>query len=145
MSQGEGGGRPRKKIDLETVEKLASIMCTMEEIASYLGMSTDTMTRSKACLAVFKRGLDKGRMSVRRMQYKAAEDGNSVMMVWLGKQYLGQSDKNQTELTGRNGGAIEIDSPRERLERRIASIAARLGAGGGPQGPDETGDPAPGV
>ena len=36
-------GRPKFKIDYETVKKLASIMCTQEEIASFLGCSVDTL------------------------------------------------------------------------------------------------------
>jgi hypothetical protein len=41
------------------------------------------------------------------MQFKAAEGGNATMLIWLGKQYLGQSDKTQHELSGPGGGPIE--------------------------------------
>jgi hypothetical protein len=34
------------------------------------------------------------------------EDGNSTMLVWLGKQYLGQRDKN--ELTGADGRDLVV-------------------------------------
>jgi hypothetical protein len=36
-----------------------------------------------------------GKTSLRRLQWKAAEGGNSTMLIWLGKQYLEQSDKQQ--------------------------------------------------
>ena len=97
MAKG-AGGRPKKKIDYDTVEKLASIMCTQEEIASYLDISTRTLQKDTEFLRIYKKGIDKGRMSVRRQQYKAAEDGNTTMQIWLGKQYLGQRDKHDTEL-----------------------------------------------
>ena len=32
-------------------------------------------------------------MSIRRMQYGSAEKGSVAMMIWLGKQYLGQKEK----------------------------------------------------
>jgi hypothetical protein len=99
--QGEGGGRPRFEIDYETVEKLSGLQCTQEEVASFLGCSVDTLTRDEKFCGIYKDGLAKGRMSLRRHQWRALEDGNSTMLVWLGKQYLGQRDKN--ELTGADG------------------------------------------
>ena len=93
MSQGEGGGRPKFIIDYEQVEKLAGIQCTQEEIASWLGCSVDTLTRSDKFCGIYKKGISKGRMSMRRKQWKALDEGNTTMLVWLGKQYLGQSDK----------------------------------------------------
>ena len=40
----------------------------------------------------FKKVSAVGKMSLRRAQYKAAIDGNTTMMVWLGKQWLGQRE-----------------------------------------------------
>ena len=85
-------GRPKKFIDLELVEKLAHIQCTYPEIASTLGVSVDTLLRHKEFTATFKRGAEGGRKSVRRMQFESANRGNVTMQIWLGKQYLGQSD-----------------------------------------------------
>jgi len=104
--QGEGGGRPRFEIDYETVEKLASLQCTQAEIASYLGCSVDTLQADEKFSGLYKAGMDKGRMSLRRHQWRALEEGNSTMLVWLGKQYLGQRDKN--ELTGADGKDLVI-------------------------------------
>jgi hypothetical protein len=87
------GGRPRKTIDYEMVEKLALLQCTQQEIASFLGMSVDTLYRNKRFCGLYKRAVDKGRMSLRRHQWRALEEGNTTMLVWLGKQYLGQRDK----------------------------------------------------
>jgi hypothetical protein len=100
------GGRPSKTIDYETVEKLASIMCTQEEIASYLDISVRTLQRDEQFCRIYKKGIDKGRMSVRRQQLKLLESGNATMGVWLGKQYLGQRDKQDIEHSG--GIAIEV-------------------------------------
>lgn len=91
-------GRPKAKIDYEIVEKLASMFCTDEEIASFLGVSSKTIQRRKQedeeyCLA-YKKGFDQGKISLRQSQYKSAvRNGNVTMQIWLGKQYLGQRDQ----------------------------------------------------
>jgi len=83
--------RPKKQIDQSMVEKLAMIMCTMNEIASVVGCSVDTLERRFA--DVIKEGQAKGKTSLRRWQYQAAEKGNTAMLIWLGKQFLGQTEK----------------------------------------------------
>ena len=103
------GGRPKFKIDYEQVEKLAGLQCTQEEIASYLGCSVDTLQRDKEFCGLYKRGMDKGRMSLRRKQWKAADEGNNTMLIWLGKQYLQQSDKKEIDHTG----SFNVNMPSE--------------------------------
>ena len=91
------GGRPKKPIDYEAVEKLASLMCTQQEIASYLSMGIRTLQNDPEFMRVFKKGIEKGKMSLRRQQYRQAENGNVTMLIWLGKQYLDQTDKGQLD------------------------------------------------
>jgi hypothetical protein len=91
-------GRPKKFVDLELVEKLAHIQCTFGEIASTLGVSVDTLQRNKDFAVVYKRGAEGGRKSLRRMQFESANKGNVIMQIWLGKNYLGQSDQGTIQL-----------------------------------------------
>ena len=91
MAEKRKVGRPKFQIDYETVEKLAHIQCTKEEIASFLGCSVDTLDRRPEFAEHYKKGLEGGKMSLRRMQFKLAEK-NSAMAIFLGKQYLGQKD-----------------------------------------------------
>lgn len=93
------GGRPKKKLDYEAIEKLAGMMCTQEEIASYFDCSVRTLQRDTEFCRVYKKGLDKGRMSIRRQQLKLLESGNATMAIWLGKQYLNQTDKVDSNTT----------------------------------------------
>lgn len=83
--------RPKIKIDYATVEKLANIQCTQEEIANFLDISVRTLQRDGEFCRIYKKGQDNGKMSLRRYQYKLAEK-NTAMAIWLGKQYLGQKD-----------------------------------------------------
>ena len=85
-------GRPKKEIDYTTVEKLANIQCTQDEIASFLGISTRTLQRDEQFMELFNRGRENGKMSLRRIKGKHAEK-SVPMAIWLGKQYLGQRDK----------------------------------------------------
>jgi hypothetical protein len=93
-------GRPKKHIDLELVEKLAHIQCTQAEIASALNVSVDTLARHPRFAEVYKRGSEGGRKSIRRMQFESANKGNIAMQIWLGKQYLGQSEHTVNEVRG---------------------------------------------
>ena len=97
------------EVNWELCVNLLRIQCTGEEIAGAMGMSYDTLER--AC----KRDLNmkfaeyselkraEGRASLRRAQWKAAQDGNPTMLVWLGKQMLGQRDKQDFDLTTSDG------------------------------------------
>ena len=85
-------GRPKKEIDYVTVEKLANIQCTQEEIASFLGISTRTLLRDEKNKELYEKGRKNRKMSLRRIQRKHTKK-NTTMAIWLGKQYLGQTDK----------------------------------------------------
>jgi len=102
-------GRPKINIDLNLVEQLATIQCTQEEIAQVLGVSVRTLQRNKEFCQLYKKGQDEGRASLRRYQWKAAAGGDRTMLVWLGKQYLSQSDATTTKHTGDIGITIVDD------------------------------------
>lgn len=94
-------GRPKVVIDKDQFEKLCNIHCTKEEIAGWFGCSEDTIENfckkeyKDTFSAVFKMHSGKGKVSLRRNQFKLAET-NVTMAIFLGKQYLGQSDKIET-------------------------------------------------
>mgnify|MGYP000701764812 CR=1 FL=1 len=83
-------GRPRKPVDTTLVEKLAAHGLADHEIADVLGISERTIQRR--CRVALDRGRAKLKVSLRRWQIRAAKRGNVTMLIWLGKQYLGQRD-----------------------------------------------------
>lgn len=92
-------GRPKKILTedaLKLIESLARIMCTEQEIADCLNTTPDTLHNDEND-AVFriaiKKGQSQGKQSLRREQWKLAQKGNASMLIWLGKQWLGQTDK----------------------------------------------------
>lgn len=101
------GGRPRKEIDIEQFEKLCGLQCTLHEIASWFDIHTDTLELrvkehyGQGFSEIFKQKRGKGKIALRRYQMQAAERGNPSMLIWLGKQYLGQKDKQSLEHSGK--------------------------------------------
>ena len=86
--------RPKKyKIEGIEVEKLAQYGCTNTEIADFYGCSKDLIKKSYSTFAL--KGRSKGKIRLRQLQWKSAENGNVSMQIWLGKQVLGQSDKQE--------------------------------------------------
>ena len=99
----KGAGSPEIIIDWEKVNSMCKIQCTGEEMASVLDVDYDTL--NSAC----KREHDikfsdyialkapAGKASLRRRQYLVAMDGNPTMLVWVGKNWLGQTDRSPGE------------------------------------------------
>ena len=87
-------GRPKKELDIEIIQKLASIMCTNVEIAQVVGCHADTLADNFS--EYLKKGREEGKISLRRLQWTKALNGNTTMLIWLGKQWLGQKDKIET-------------------------------------------------
>jgi hypothetical protein len=106
----KGAGRKATPIDLIALEKLSSLQCTDEEIAAWFSVSVRTIeTRRKQprFAEAMNRGKARGRISVRRAQWRLLEAGNGPIAVWLGKHLLGQKDTVQ--ITGANGGPIRTE------------------------------------
>ena len=78
--------------------KLCKGMHTLDEIADYFDCSPDTIenwckrTYKESFSETFKKFSAGGKRSLRRWQFQAAEKGNTAMLIFLGKQYLGQKD-----------------------------------------------------
>jgi len=78
---------------------------------TWFGVSVRTIqTRRKKPLfaEAMRRGQARGRISVRRAQWRLLEAGNGTIAVWLGKNLLGQKDTMQ--ITGANGGPVQTES-----------------------------------
>ena len=125
-SQLKKRGRPKIPIDYEKAEKLAQILCTQSEIAAVLGVSITVLEHDPEFQRIHKKGIETGHASLRRMQYSAAQAGNPTMLIWLGKQVLGQRDRMDQEITGKDGTPlIPVNTiPDEEIERRAREILA---------------------
>lgn len=99
-TRGAKTGKRGNSINKEQFEKLASMMCNVNEIASFFDVSFETLNQwckdnypeSQTASKTIDRLNNKGRVNLRRIQMQLAEK-NSAMAIFLGKQYLGQTDK----------------------------------------------------
>lgn len=91
-------GRPRKEIDQKIFDNLCGIQCTEAEICSVFDCCEDTLnawckrTYGETFSDTYKKKRQLGKPSLRRMQWELAKK-NASMAIFLGKQYLGQSDQ----------------------------------------------------
>lgn len=95
--------------DWQQIESMCAIHCTGEEIASIMRVSYDTLERRVkekyqiSFADYFKQRSANGKMSLRRRQYTMAMDGNATLQIWLGKQWLGQTETIQ------HGGQVKFE------------------------------------
>lgn len=89
--------RPKLNIDPEIVLQLSKLQCTYREMAEFLGCDEKTLRNRFS--AEIDKGRESGKISLRRMQWRSAEAGSHTMLIWLGKQYLGQTDKVEEKIT----------------------------------------------
>jgi len=104
-------GRPRVDIDLEQLENLSQLNCTMPEIAAYFKVPLRTLedkyTNDPDVRAAIDQGREFGKLSVRRKQIQIMEEHNNpTMAIWLGKQLLGQRDKHDVITEDRGDTAL---------------------------------------
>ena len=85
------GGRPHKPVDPELLERLAACGCTINEMAAVMNCSRRTLERRFT--NVIEAGWLRGHSSLRHKQFQIAMKGDKTMLIWLGKQRLGQTDR----------------------------------------------------
>lgn len=126
MSNKSKAGRPKIEIDWKLFDKLCHRQCTLEEIADFFDCSEDTIQRRVKekfgvnFAAYYKKASVEGKMSLRRAQMKVALSGNVTMLIWLGKQYLGQSDKQEIAANTQNEHRFPKLTPEEAENMRKA-------------------------
>jgi hypothetical protein len=83
-------GRDKKVVPPKDVERLAQMGCKDSEIAEWFGVDENTLRYN------FSVELLKGKLalnqSLRQAQIRLALSGNATMLIWLGKNILGQSE-----------------------------------------------------
>lgn len=106
------GGRPKSVINQKQFEELCHIQCTQEEICAVLDVDDVTLNKwckenyGKGFSEVFRQKREGGKTSLRRKQWKLA-DTNASMAIFLGKNMLGQTDKQEIKAEIGADGFIE--------------------------------------
>lgn len=85
-----GRGANRKVVPPDEVWKLAALGCTLEEMSEWFQVKPDTLKYNFA--DYIAKGRSELKRRLRASQIKVAMSGNATMLIWLGKNILGQSD-----------------------------------------------------
>ena len=105
-------GRKRIEVDFKKIDALCAVFCNCKEIVSVLNsfdinVSYDTVERrvKEQFNMTFAEYVDQKQMAfakpkLRKAQFDCALGGNATMLIWLGKQYLGQMEKQEINFTG---------------------------------------------
>jgi hypothetical protein len=97
-------------IDSKELNAMLEVWSSVSEVADRFDVSVSSIKRY--CKKNFKCSFDRLRAkrfirtktAIKRMQIKKALDGDNTMLIWCGKQYLGQTEKveqkQDTQITG---------------------------------------------
>jgi len=102
------GGRPLIPIDWDEVDRLLMAGCKGVQIAAYYGMHPDTLyirsqtERGIGFSELCRQKKEKGNSLLLLAQFKMALEKDRGMLIWLGKNRLGQRDEPISE-DGFNG------------------------------------------
>ena len=88
-----GYGADAKVIDPDEVYRLSTYGCTMEEMSDFFQIDRETLKYN--FLNYIRQGESGLRVRLRKKQIEIALDGNPTMLIWLGKNLLGQTDAPQ--------------------------------------------------
>ena len=119
-----------KDFTCKALRELCRLHVTRAEIGAFFGISVTTVEKrleDPEFREAFDQGQADGKHSLRRAQLEAAMAGDRVMLIWMGKQLLGQREPEQRlEHTGAGGGAISYqDMPEVDRKRRMEELLAR--------------------
>ena len=91
-------GRPRIELDPKQAKIFGYFRATYQTMAEQIGCSHDTIQRemdreNSDFASEYKKGFAAMKMKLSEAQVKTAiDEHNPTLLVWLGKQYLGQKD-----------------------------------------------------
>lgn len=94
-------------VDLDEIRELAAEGNSLKQIRRVLHISESTMQR-KDIHNAWEEGRAELEVNIRHWQIEAAKAGNVQMLIWLGKNILGQTDGKQAE-SGGGGTTVVIE------------------------------------
>lgn len=114
--------RAKRKFDAEQVEIYGKFRATYETMAGHMGVSVDVIRKkmedeesdfSKA----YKKGFSDCKLKLTEQQLYWAFKGNATLLVWLGKQYLGEAEQI---------GSNESIETRDTTEQQLTEVFKQM-------------------
>ncbi len=122
MAPKRGRGRPKLTFDIAELMMGCEADWTQADIAGWFRCSKKTIEKYAAdkntkydymgqqltFRELMEFGRDRGVASLRAAQHKAALAGNPTMLIWMGKQRLGQRDYQSIEMSNPDGSMATL-------------------------------------
>lgn len=132
-------GKPKAKINIDELERLARLHCTIEEAAAFFKCAKRTLLRyldpknkDASYREAWERGQHAGKLSLRRLQWRhASGNGSSAvqMTIHLSKHLLGQTEKSLVQVEGTEGLPVKTaTAKRDLAELSSDEIKAQVAA-----------------
>lgn len=106
----------RKDFNWDEIANMCEIQCTQAEIAKVMGCEENTLRAAckrdnkKDWAQFYAEHREKGKISLRRSQWKKAVTNlDTTMLIFLGKNILGQKDKIENDVNMSGGQTINVD------------------------------------
>ena len=107
-------GRPEKEMDWRLLDSILQYGASLIDCSELLEMSEDSIQRkikeeSGQTFSEYRESKkSKIRMKLRQKQYEMAMNGNVALLIWLGKNELGQKDKLENDIKIGESSGVHI-------------------------------------
>lgn len=109
-------GRPPKLVEDEElitkIKNLAGMQCNLDQAAAGLAVSRatlcDYLSKNPRSKEAWDSGPEFGKLALRQMQLNTARKGNVRMQIWLGVNWLGQTNRVDNRISGSDGGPVKL-------------------------------------
>lgn len=124
---GRPTGNPKAEIDWDIVDSLLKAGCPGTEIAPHFAIHEDTLydrcekERGLPWSAYLRQKRSHGESNLRAKQYQLALKGDRTLLIWLGKQRLGQRE-NEQEIRVTPETMLQYKAFMDQLDRAQASV-----------------------
>jgi|ERR1019366_4231258 hypothetical protein len=120
-----GKGKETAKINKSELEDLMKFYLSEDEVMDWFDIKVQTLRRyiKKEFGCTFdslrEKSFVRTRVAIKRAQIKKALSGDNTMLIWCGKQYLGQVERTEIHL-----GKVPDDMLRAEVEKRVNAAKA---------------------
>jgi hypothetical protein len=113
-------GRPRKNLDREKLTNFIAQGYTVEWVAHYFGVHHRTLYENYSACLREGRAVRDG--SLQHKQYSSAIQGNTALLIWLGKQWLKQREPQPPPAILTQNILVLSDEQRERANAIVKKL-----------------------
>lgn len=119
-------GRPKRTLtdeEIKQVETLAPYL-TLEQVANHLGIAENTLLAriddQDGVYEAYKRGRARTIADIASNLVQKAREGDNACMFFYLKTQAGWRETNVQEITGKDGGPIEVSHAKQKLAEKLS-------------------------